>query len=333
MKTLIAICNPDLKQLFFSREVIRMLESFSEIHWIQEGVPFGSSDLADIIGEYDACITSWGTPKFTPEVLRKAERLKFIGHAAGSVVAVVNDDIFDKGIMVTNANKPLSQSTAEAAVALMLAGAWDLHGYNLRMKDGGWSNNNRETVMGLQNQTVGLIGYGEISRHVVRLLKGFQPKILLYSRYCTEEEAAALGVELCSLDHLLANSQIVSLHSTWTPETEGMVGREQLRKMQDGALFVNTARGAIVDEDALVEELMSGRLYAALDVYRKEPLKNGHPLLSLPNVICLPHIGGFHRGLKSSFGEFVVNDLIRFTRGEACEGQITRDIYKRLTPR
>lgn len=333
MKTLIAVKNADLKKMFFDSDTIARLAAFSEVGWIAEDQDFGSAELARIIGSYDACITSWGSPRFTSEVLERAGRLKFIGHAAGSVVAVVNEDIFDTDITVTNANKPLAKSTAEATVAFMLAGAWNLSGYIGRMQAGGWSDNNKETVAGLQHQSIGLIGYGEISRHVIQLLQGFQADIRLYSRHCPPQEAERLGVKLCSLEELLAESRIVSLHSTWTPATEGLIGREQLRLMQDGALFVNTARGAIVDEDALVEELRSGRLHAALDVYQEEPMKPDHALLKLPNVLCLPHIGGFHHGLKSSFGRFVIDDLYRWTKGEACEGLITREVYKRLTPR
>lgn len=333
MRTLVTISNSELRQLFFHDRTLRKLESISEVDFIPMGEPFTSADLADIIDRYDACITSWGSARFTPEVIERAVRLKLIGHAAGSVVAVVNEDIFDTGIAVTCANKPLAVSTAECAVALILAGAWDLHGYNLRFKQGQWSANHRDTVLGVTGRTIGIIGYGEISRHVIRYLQVFQPRILLHSRHCSKDEADRMGVELCSLTDLLQQSDIVSLHNTWTPQTEGMIGREQLAMLKDGALFVNTARGRIVDETALVEEIQTGRIFAALDVYHTEPLPASHALLQLPNVFASPHIGGFHRDYKSRFGEYITEELDRFIRGEDLQGQVTREVYRRLTPR
>lgn len=293
--------------------------------------PLESLNYADIIHWLkEAC---WGSPKFTAEVLQQAERLKFIGHAAGTVIPIVNEDVFETSITVTNANKLLAQSTAELTVALMAAGAWRLHPYAKGMQEGIWSKNDRETVLGIGGRTIGLIGFGEISRHVIRMLAGFQVRILLNSRYCPPQDAKELGAELCELDELLSQSDIVSLHNTWTPETEGMIGARELGLMKDGALFVNTARSAIVQEHTLLKELQSGRISAALDVFMREPLDRNDPLLQLPNVLCVPHIGGYHGRLKENMGRFIIGDLKRLMEGGAPEGKITRDMYRRLTPR
>lgn len=332
MRTLIAITHPDLKAMFFDEPVLRKLEAFSEAVWYEStGVPFNVEGLASIIGDYDAVLTSWGSPFFAEGVLAHARHLSFIGHAAGSAAAVVNEEAYKRGISVVTANPILAQSTAEAAVALMMAGAWDLYGYSSRLKRGQWSQNNRETVMGLSGQTIGLIGYGEISRNVIRLLRGFPVKIKLASRYCTEEQASALGVELCSLEELLRTSQIVSLHSSLTPSTVGMIGRKELGLLQDGALFVNTARAKIVDHEALMEELQAGRFFAALDVYPEEPLPMDHPLHRLEHVLCVPHIGGFARKCKRFMGEYVVDNLNAFMNGAVPEGHVSLEAFKRMT--
>ncbi|MBM7564301.1 hydroxyacid dehydrogenase [Paenibacillus sacheonensis] len=333
MKTLIAIANPELRELFWTKATIEKLAGISEMDFAPFNRPFTSADLADRIGEYDACITSWGSPAFTPEVLARAEKLKFIGHGAGSVVSIVNEDVFGTSIAVTSANPVLALSTAECAVALILAGAWDMKSYSARIPRGAWSDNSRETVLGVTGRTIGLVGYGEISKQVIRMLKPFGAKVLLYSAHCAREEADALGAELCGLNELFERSDIVSLHNTWTPRTEGMIGTEQLKRLRDGALLVNTARGPIVQEEALLAELRAHRIRAALDVYDREPLPADHELPALPNVICLPHIGGFHDVLKRSLCDFVVDELGRFASGEHLLGRITRDRYRRLTPR
>jgi phosphoglycerate dehydrogenase-like enzyme len=333
MKTLLAIKDPYLKQLFFHDSVIEKLQAFSDVTWYEStGETWNSEGLASIIGEYDACLTSWGTPFFTPDVLANASKLSFIGHVAGSPTSVVDERAFHNQITVATANTVLAKSTAEAAFALIMAGAWDLYGYSTRLKRGQWGNNSRDTVMGVSNQVVGLIGLGEISKNVIRMLSGFPIRIKLASRYCTEEQASALGVELCSLDELLQTSQIISLHSTLTPSSIGMIGKREFALIQDGALFVNTARAKIVDEIAMMDELQSGRIFAALDVFHEEPILADHPLHSLDNVLCVPHIGGFARTFKRSMGEFVVDNLQRFAKGEKeLPGVISLEEYGRMT--
>ncbi|UKS28663.1 hydroxyacid dehydrogenase [Paenibacillus sp. HWE-109] len=333
MKTLVAISDAGLRELFWPEHTLNKLLRCSEVDFVPINERFTIDQLAERIGEYDACITSWGSPYFTPEVLARADRLKFIGHGAGSVAAIVNEDVFATSIAVTSANKVLALSTAECAVSLIMAGAWDIAGYSHRLKQGQWSQNNRETILGVTRRVVGLVGYGEISKQVIRMLQPFQVQILLTSGYCTQEEAAALGVELCGLDELFERSDIVSLHTTLTPRTQGMVGAEQLKRLRDGALLVNTARGPIVEEKALVEELRTGRIFAALDVYDEEPLPADHALLTLQNVLCLPHIGGYHGLLKRELCDFIVDELQRFVSGEELLGQVTLSHYRRLTPK
>lgn len=332
MKTLITIADKELKNLIFQHSAIEKLEKISQVDWVEEGKPYSSAELEHDISGYDACISGWGSPKITREVLANASNLKFVGHAAGTVIPYVDNSIFERDIIVVNANSALALSTAEAAVALIMAGAWNLHGFSTRLKQGLWMGSH-ESVAGLYKQVIGLIGYGDISKEVIRMLKPFEPRILLYSHYCPQSEADELGVELCSLEYLLKNSGIISLHNTLTSSTIGMIGKKELDMIKDGSLLVNTARGPIVDEKALVECLKTGRIYAALDVYDTEPLPNEHEFLQLQNALCLPHIGAYSNYWKSRLGLMVVEDLERWIKGEPLQGEITADKYKRLTPR
>ncbi|CAH1226945.1 Hydroxypyruvate reductase [Paenibacillus allorhizoplanae] len=331
MKTLVTMKNPELRELLWQEATLHKLKSFSDVDFIALNEKFTSEDLAERIGEYDACITSWGSPVFTPEVLARATKLKFIGHGAGSVAAIVNEDVFETDIAVITANKVLARSTAECAFSMIFAGAWNFSSLSASLKQGKWSNNNRDTVLGVTRRVIGLVGYGEISKQVIRMLKPFHVKILLCSSYCSQDEANAQGIDLCELNDLFEQSDIVSLHNTLTDQTRGMIGSEQLKRLRNGALFVNTARGPIVQEHALLEELRTNRIKAMLDVYDREPLPVDHELLKLPNVVCLPHIGGFHGILKRELCDFIVDELKRFTEGEALQGKVTIDQYRRLT--
>lgn len=330
MKTLVTVWSKELRELLFTPECRSMLESVSELDWVEEGVPYAPERLKQDIGGYDAVITSWGSPKLTAEALERAERLKFVGHAAGSLVPYIDPELFRKEITVVNANSALARSTAECAVALMMSASWRLPHYHDRLREDRWRNND-ETVMGLYGQSIGIVGIGEVAREVIRLLRVFNPTIRLHSPYCTPEEARELGVELASLHDVLAGSRIVSLHDTLTESTRGMIGRKELALLPDGALLVNTARAGLIDEQALLEELSGGRISAALDVYHREPPEPGNPLTRLPNVLCVPHIGAFSRYWKPRMGVMVAEDLRRFAEGLPPLRRITEERFVRMT--
>jgi phosphoglycerate dehydrogenase-like enzyme len=330
LKTLVTISRSELLRVIFRPKTLQKLESLTQVDWIEQDKEYTSADLARDIEDYDACITGWGSPKFTNEVLCKAARLKFIGHTAGTLVPIVDESVFDLGITIVNANTPLAYSTAECTMALMIAGAWNITDYARSLRAGQWRTNS-DTVMGLTRQTVGLIGFGEISKEMIRLLKPYNCKILLCSKACSPQKARELGVTLCSLEELLSNSMIISLHNTLTDATRGMLGKAQLDLIKDGALLVNTARAAIINEAALVETLKTGRISAVLDVFEKEPLHPDHPLLSLSNVVCVPHIGGFSSYWKSQLAQTVVDQLGNWQQGLPLEGKVTREVYHRMT--
>lgn len=331
MKTLIAISERHLKQMIFSGEALQRLSFLSEIDYIPEELPFNSDDLINIISEYDAVITSWGSPKLTREVIMQAGKLRFLGHAAGTIVPVVDKSIFDRPVVLVNANEALAKSTAEGAVALMMAGAWRLFDYERRLRNSEWPEQTRQSVPGLSRQTIGLIGFGEVAREIVRLLQPFEPNILVCSRHLSTTQAAALGVQLCELEELLLRSGIISLHSTLTSSTRGMIGERELSRIREGALILNTARGALIDEQALIRLLQQGKHYAVLDVFEQEPLPVNHPFLALDNVVCFPHISGTGGYWRSQLGLTVVKLMERWLRGESVEQIVTRDRFERLT--
>jgi phosphoglycerate dehydrogenase-like enzyme len=330
MRTLITVSKPELKKVLFSEDSIRLLQSFSDVDWVEENVKLTSEELAGMIGGYDACITSWGTPRFTRDVLEKANKLTFIGHAAGTVVPLLDEYVFELPIQVVSANAPLAKTTAEGVIAMMLTGSWKLWEYNNNLKRGYFSTN-YETVMGLSGQTVGIIGFGEVAREVIRLIKPFEPRILVYDKYVDPQVIESFGAEPSGLEELLRASGIVSLHCALTPETAGLVGREQLSMMRDGSLLLNTARGPVVDEEALLAELRSERIYAVLDVYNQEPLPMNHELLQLSHAFCLPHVGAYQRYWKSRFGLYVIEQLNKIVAGEIPQGVITRTRFQGMT--
>lgn len=323
---MIAITQDSVRRLVFNEAAFGRLAEAADLTWQHEG-----QRLADIIGDYEAVITSWDSEKVTEEVLAKAPRLRFIGHAAGTVAPYVDKSTYAKGIKVVNANYALANSTAELAMMLILSGLWRVRHFAGMMDRGEWRNPVEDSPSGLYGRTVGIVGLGAISRILIGMLKPFHCRILLRSAYCSPETARELGCELTELDGLLQASDVVTLHDTLNSKTQGMIGRRELSLMKDGALFVNTARGPIVDYGALAAEVNSGRLNAAVDVYDQEPVEPGHPLIGLPNVVYTPHIGGYAKVWVDRILDCVTEDLIRMEKGEPLQHEVTLDSFVRLS--
>jgi len=172
----------------------------------------------------------------------------------------------------------------------------------------------RFTGVELGGLTVGLVGLGAVGREVAARLAAFKARVLAYDPYVLEPPA---GVTLCDLDTLMRDADVVSLHAPVTPETQGLVSAEKLALMKPGALFINTARAALTDEDALYEMLRTGRIAgAALDVLAQEPLQPGNRFLALPNVVVTPHLGGATTDVTRHHSDIIVDAMERWLRGE-----------------
>jgi len=286
------------------------------------------TELAKLMPGCQALITGWGTPKLTPEVLAAGDRLNLVAHAAGSVRFLLPDppsDFFRRGLRITSATRIMSRYVAELSLSLAIACLRRFSRFREEMKGtdlwwGTHSDLNPETLI---QQRVGLVGLGSISWELVRLLEPFQCEIWAYSRHSDPERAAARSVTLVSLEELLTNCPVIFLLAAVRPDTTKMIDRDRLKLIRDGAVLINTARGALVDEDALIEELQAGRLWAGLDVTDPEPPAPDSPLRTLPNVLLTPHVGGPVPSRYWEMAAFVVEELGRFFLGQPLQAEIT----------
>jgi D-3-phosphoglycerate dehydrogenase len=247
------------------------------------------AELCKAIGDFHALIIRSGT-KVTAEVLAHATNLRVIGRAGIGVDNVDVDAATKRGIVVMNTPGGSNVTTAEHAIALLMALTRNIPQAVAGVRAGKWPRN----LMGSEvcNKTLGVIGLGNIGTIVAERALGLRMKVIGYDPFVTAETAARIGVELVTLEQLYPRADYVTIHTPLTSETRGLIGREALAKMKKGVRIVNCARGGIVDEAALAEAITSGHVAgAALDVLEQEPPPRDHPLLKLEQVICTPHLG------------------------------------------
>lgn len=319
-----------IKDLYFPAEAIAKLQKLGNVIFNEKDRPLSEAELASCIQGIEVCITHWDCPVFTQEVLEKADRLRLIVHAAGSVADLVTDQVYERGIKVCSANTVMAKHVAEGVLAYMLAGlrwipqqAFDVQDKKVWRKRVIESN----SLMGAK---IGLVGLGTIGRFLLDFLKPFAVQIKLYDPYLSPELLREHpNVELCPLDEVLEWGDIISIHASLTSETRGMLNADRLRMIKDDALLVNTARGAIVDEWALINELQKGRIRAVLDVYKTEPLPLDSALRNLDNVILLPHVAGITARQQMTYA--MLEEIERYKKGEPLQYEIPFEKFELMT--
>jgi phosphoglycerate dehydrogenase-like enzyme len=276
-----------------------------------------------VLAEADVIFSGWGMAKMDDAFLAAAPRLKAVFYGAGSIRGFATDAGWDRGILVTSAYAANAIPTAEYALSQILFSLKRGWFYALAVKRD-WRYPKREPVPGAYQSEVGLVSLGMIGSRVARLLQPFDVRVLAYTS--SEEKAASLGAERCSLDEVFARSDVVSMHTPWLKETEGMITGEHFAAMKPNATFINTARGAVVREGEMIEMLRERTdLFAVLDVTYPEPPEPGSPLYTLPNVVLTPHIAGSLSGECRRMGGYVVEELKRYLCGEPQLWPISRE--------
>ncbi|WP_232666522.1 hydroxyacid dehydrogenase [Pseudonocardia sp. TRM90224] len=281
--------------------------------------------LADRLAGVEVLVTSWGAPVLTAERLDRMPKLRAVFHCAGTVRSLVTEEFWERGIVITSAAEANAIPVAEFTYAqIVLAGkrAQYLARVPRQFRDG-WRaqlTSDRYTNYG---RRVGIVGFSRIGRRVVAHLQQLDhAEVLVYDPHADPVAVARAGARLVDLDELLRSVDVLSLHAPALPETLGMIGAAELALLRDGGTVVNTARGALIDTDALVRECASGRLDAILDVTDPEPLPDDSPLYDLPNVSITPHIAGSLGSETLRLADAAIDELERWVRGDALTAQV-----------
>jgi D-3-phosphoglycerate dehydrogenase len=245
--------------------------------------------LKEEIAGYDAIVVRSPT-KLTADVIAAANKLRYIGRAGVGVDNIDINAATERGIVVMNSPGGNTVSTAEHTIAVILALARHIPQAHNSVTGGEW---NRKAYRGneLSGKTLGIVGLGRVGREVARRMRAFEMRVLAVDPYVSGMAAAKSGAELVELDALLQQADVITVHVPLTDETRGLIGRQEIDRMRDGAFLVNCARGGVVVEDTLLAALESGKLAGvALDVYQSEP-PGDHPLFGHPRCVFTPHLG------------------------------------------
>lgn len=269
--------------------------------------------LLENINKFDALIVRSQT-QVTRELIEKATKLKIIGRAGVGVDNIDVDAATEKGIIVVNAPNGNTNSAAEHTVAMLMSLSRKIPQAYLALKQKKWE---RKHYIGveLKGKVLGVIGLGRIGREVAYRARGQRMNVIAYDPFLTKEKAEKMGIEYGTVDDVLKASDFITVHTPLLKETKHLLNREAFEKVKKGVQIINCARGGIIDEDALYEAIVSGKVAgAALDVFEEEPFSN-HPLLDLPEVIATPHLGASTIEAQENVAIDVSQDILRYFNG------------------
>lgn len=325
--TVVLAMVPALTQDLFGEETLEHLRSFADVPDAEPLTTFHEPRALELLPACDVLLTGWGCASIDAAVLAQAPRLQAVVHAAGTVKGHVTEACWERGLLVSSAAAANAVPVAEYTLAAILFANKKLFRLQRLYREirafRWWPA--EAAGLGNYHKTIGIVGASQVGRKVIELLAPFDFTVLVYDPYLSSAEAEALGVRIVALDDLLRQSDVVSLHAPAVPETHHLIDARRLALMRGGATLINTARGWLVDADALVAELRSGRIDAVIDTTEPEILPESSALYDLPNVFLTPHVAGA-MGLETRrLGALAIEEIARFARGEPLRHAIRRE--------
>ncbi|MHA1409213.1 MAG: glyoxylate reductase [Candidatus Odinarchaeia archaeon] len=316
-------------KLLITREIPNPLESkLAEFYDIEVGSkekPLTKDELKAMVKDKDALITLLSDP-IDREVLENAHNLKIIAQYAVGYDNIDVEYAAERGIVVTNTPGVLTETTADTAWTLLMATARRIIEADRYVREGRWKYGwGAKLMLGrdVYGKKIGIVGLGRIGAAVARRAKGFNMEVYYYNRTRKPELEKELGLKYVELKELLRKCDFVSLHLPLTKETMHLIGENELKSMKKTAFLINTARGKVVDENALIKALEEGWIQGAgLDVFYQEPVDPNSKLLKLSNVVLAPHIGSGSVETREKMAEMVSENLIAFAKGEEPSNRV-----------
>ncbi len=322
MKKISIFVDKNSRDLVFRQKYYDRMSKVGDV-CIYDRDDFSDMDYAyDFVAGSEVIVTSWGSPVIDAKILELCPDLKAVLHAAGSIKAVLTPELTASDVRLTNSAAAIGEGVAESALALAISASKRFFWFRDDLKAGKWYGLS-EKVQDFYDIKVGVISGGYVGRHMVKLLKNFHVDILMYDPLLSAEEIAEIGAEKVELETIMSECEVISIHAPQIPATNDMINKDNLKLIKDGAVLINTARGSIINEADLIEELKKGRFYACIDVTNPEPPLEDNELRSLDNVVLMPHIAGVCSGAPR-IALHVCEELERVEKGEKMRTEIDR---------
>ncbi|MFI2566541.1 hydroxyacid dehydrogenase [Paenarthrobacter sp. NPDC018779] len=315
---------------FFPASTMAALQELGCVTTVEPAALQSPQTFATAAGDAEIAITAWAFPRLDAEHLAMAPKLRCVLHAASSVHFLVSEDFWDAGIPISQAGAAMAPAVAELSLTFTLALLRRIERLDHGLRSGAtWEEaRNVRRAREISGARIGVVGASRTGRRYIEACLALGADVSIYDPYlAADDPLAALST---TLEALFVESDIVAVHAPDTPETRGLIGKQQLALLKDGTALVNTARSTLLDMDALYAEVSSGRIDAALDVFDDEPLPADDPWRSLPNALITPHIAGATVDSRRRAGLIVVDELRRFLAGQPLEHALTRTDLERM---
>lgn len=285
-----------------------------------------------ILNKVEVIFSSWGAPHFDKTILDAAPNLKIVFYAAGSIKKVVSDEFWDRGIRITTANSANAIPVAEFTLACTILGLKNTIAMKNLIKDTKeYPKPGTRNIKGGFKAKIGLISLGEIARYTLDLYRKFDYDVMVYDPFLSSEEAQSLNVELVDLETLFKKSDVVSLHTPLLDSTREMITKDHFLSMKENTTFINTARGAIVNEPEMIEALqVRPDITAFLDVVYPEPPSKDSPLYKMKNVFLTPHIAGSEGSEVSRMGNLMLKEFKLYLEGSELDYEVSAKEFERM---
>ncbi len=287
----------------------------------------------EVLQQVEVILSGWGGPRLDEAFLKRAPALRLVLYGAGAVSGIVTDASWARGVRVVSGWEANAQPVAEYSLAAILLSLKRFWWFARAVRDlQGWPQ--EREVTGAYGASVGVLSLGAIGRRVCELLQPFDVTVMAWDPIAPDELFTRLHAQRTDLETLFSEADVVSVHTPWLAETQGLVNRTLLERMKRNATFINTSRGAVVNESELVDVLQRRPdLQAILDVTWPEPPESGSPLYTLPNVVLTPHIAGSMGAECRRMGRYMADELRRWLSGEPLRWEVTREVAANSTHR
>lgn len=323
--------HPVVREQLLRKDHLQRLAAVCQI--VSEDSTRSVDDLDELQPQIELLITSWGCPRIEEHTIAKLPKLKLIAHLAGSVKGFLDDVVWRRGILVTNAVAANAAPVAEYTIAAILFAnkkVFQLNRFYLKARENRAPWTKEAPNVGNYKKVIGIVGASHVGRLVIELLKPYELRTLVYDPFVSPLEARELGATKVGLSELMSHSDVVSLHAPLLADTRSMIGARELSLMRDGATLINTARGALLDQGALIEELRRGRLFAILDTTEPAELPANSELFELENLFLTPNIAGSLGSEVERLTDQITDEIERYTKGAALKHLVRRDQLPRL---